>query len=214
MCLLLSPVAAIAQPADGRLEVSAGAGIFGGAALGDADANIRANSVQQQSYRLFAAETRFARAALLEARVGYALSRRLALEARFGFDRPEMRAALSSDAEGAQQVTAVERIDQYVIDVGARVAIEEWRAWSIVPFASVGAGYLRQLHEGQTLVEQGRVYYAGGGLKRSLVVRPNGFVETLGVRADVRWYLLENGIGLDDGPRSHGAISGSVFVGF
>jgi hypothetical protein len=34
------------------------------------------------------------------------------------------------------------------------------------------------------------------------------------VRGDARVYFLRNGISFDDDPRSHVAISGSVFFGF
>ena len=53
------------------------------------------------------------------------------------------------------------------------------------PFASGGAGYLRQLHEDRTLVETGQVYYAGGGARYWL--RGGARVAALvGLRGDVR----------------------------
>ena len=56
----------------------------------------------------------------------------------------------------------------------------------LVPFAAAGGGYLRQLHEGQTLVEQGQVYHAGGGLKYWLLTRKVGAVRSAGLRTDAR----------------------------
>ena len=84
----------------------------------------------------------------------------------------------------------------------------------LVPFVAVGGGYLRQLHEGQTLVEQGQVYSAGGGVKYWLMQRKAGTVRAAGLRGDARAYLLRSGFSFDDGARLHVAISGSVFVGF
>ena len=34
-----------------------------------------------------------------------------------------------------------------------------------MPFVYGGAGYLRELHEGEALVEEGLEYHAGGGIK-------------------------------------------------
>jgi hypothetical protein len=107
-----------------------------------------------------------------------------------------------------------ERIDQYFIDAGALFMIEELRLGRMVPFAAAGAGYLRQLHEGQTVVDHGQVYHAGGGLKYWLLSRASGVVRTAGIRGDARAYFLRAGVAFEDRPRPHMAISGSVFVGF
>jgi hypothetical protein len=83
-----------------------------------------------------------------------------------------------------------------------------------LPYVSGGAGYLRQLHEGRTVVEEGHVVHAGGGVKHWLVARDRGFVNGAGLRVDARLYLMSGGIAFEDRPRPHGAISGSVFVAF
>ena len=83
-----------------------------------------------------------------------------------------------------------------------------------IPFATAGAGYLRQLHEGDTVIEEGQVYEVGGGLKHWLLARNRGVVKAAGIRVDARLYLLTAGITFDDGPRPHGAVSGAVFVAF
>lgn len=214
----VTPAAAIAQTSDDRpvrrFEVAGGLGIFGGAALGADDANLRANNPTPQPFRLFSADSSFERSGLVEARLGFALTRRYELEARFALSRPEVRTSISADVEGAPGLTVVERIDQYVVDGGLLVLFDEVRFAGIVPFAAAGAGYLRQLHEGLTVIESGRIYHVGGGLKRWFFTRDRGFARGAGARADARLYLLRGGIALDDGPRSHGAISGSFFVTF
>ena len=46
------------------------------------------------------------------------------------------------------------------------VYVPRWRVGSrILPFVTGGGGYLRQLHEGDTLAETGRIYYVGGGAR-------------------------------------------------
>jgi hypothetical protein len=198
----------------GRLEVAGGVGLLGGAALGAEDANLRANASPAQPYRLFTAESSFQRAGVLEARLGMALTRRYVIEGRLSFSRPELQAALSADVEGAPGLTVVERVDQYVIDAAVLVLFDEARLGPVVPFASAGAGYVRQLHEGLTVIEGGRIYHVGGGIKHWFFSRNSGFARAVGARADARLYILSGAIALDDGPRSHGAISGSLFVAF
>jgi hypothetical protein len=93
--------------------------------------------------------------------------------------------------------------------------IDEWRMGRrTVPFAAGGVGYLRQLHEGLTVIEQGHFYHAGGGVKHWLMTRERGRLRAVGLRADARLYLLAEGISFDADPRSHLAISGSVFLAF
>ena len=197
-----------------RVELSIGAGLFGGAAVGERDASLRANSTTPQPYRLFSTASRFADSADIEARAGFSWSRRLEFEGRFAFNRPELRTAVSSDAEGASPITLAERVDQYLIDGGALFMLEEWQFKRTVPFAAGGAGYVRQRHEGKTLIDEGHLFYVGGGVKRWWLTRRRGAVKTAGVRADARLYLLGGGVSIDDRLRRHGTLSGSVFVGF
>ncbi len=56
---------------------------------------------------------------------------------------------VSSDAEPAGSFTLAESIDQYVFDGGIVIRLDEWETWGLVPFASAGVGYVRQLHEEQ-----------------------------------------------------------------
>jgi hypothetical protein len=198
----------------GRLEIAGGVGLFGGHSFGSADATIRANTAAPTPFLLFSADSRLGRAPVVEARLSTALTRRYEVEGRFSFSRPELRSSISADVEGAPGLTVVERIDQYVIDGALLVLLDEIRIGGAVPFASAGAGYLRQLHEGLTVIESGRVFHIGGGVKHWFFSRARGVARAAGVRGDARLYFLSGGIALDDGPRSHVAISGSFFVTF
>jgi opacity protein-like surface antigen len=211
---LCATVAAAQQPAQARIEISGGLGMLGGTELGNQDANLRANSQTAQSFRLFTTSSAFASAPLVEARVGINFSRRLGVETRFGYTRPELRTSVAADAESAPALTIVERIDQYAIDGGIIVRVDEWRFAGLTPFVTGGAGYLRQLHAGQALVEQGHGYYLGGGIRRAFVARDRHLVKTAGVRADVRLELLSGGVSFDDRLATHVGVSGSFFVGF
>jgi hypothetical protein len=201
--------------AQARVEVEFGGGLLGGAALGAGDANLRANNPSPQAFRLFSTDTEIGRAGALHLRAGRALGRRFGVEGGVVIAHPEVRTSLSNDAESAPPLTVVERIDQYFFEASVVVMFEEWRMGAgTVPFAVAGGGYLRQLHEGLTVIEQGHLYHAGGGLKHWFVARSTGVIRSAGLRADARVYVLAKGLSLDDGPRPHAAISGSVFVGF
>jgi hypothetical protein len=164
---------------------------------------------------LFRTDSRFASAPTFHVRAGFAFNRRIGVEGGLVLSRPDLRASISADVEDAPPITIAERIDRYALDAGVVFMISELRLGGrTVPFVAAGAGYLRQLHEGQTLVEQGHAYHAGGGVKHWLLARDWGFISAAGMRADARLYLMSGGIAFEDRLRRHVAVSGSVFVAF
>ena len=198
-----------------RVEVTVSGGWFGGAQLGAADADLRANASPPRPLTLFSTDTRMAGTPSLEAGVGWAFSRRWGVEGGVVISRPDLRSSITADSEGAPAITVVERVDQYVIGGRLIVMLNEIGLGArTIPFASAGAAYLRQLHEGGTLIEEGQVYEFGGGLKHWLLARNGGVLRGAGIRIDARLYLLTDGITFDDGPRPQGAISGAAFLTF
>jgi hypothetical protein len=195
-----------------RIEAAFAGGWLSGAGLSDADANLRTRD--GADYRLFSTDSRFVAAPVIEARVAYSLTRTYTVEGRFGFARPDLRTSISADVENAPPLSVSERIDQYTIEAALIVMLNGLRIASLVPFASGGVGYLRQLHEGQTLVEQGVVYHLGGGVKHLLFARTEGLLKAAGVRGDARVYLVNGGVALDDGVRPHAAVAAGFFVTF
>jgi hypothetical protein len=217
--VLVVAVPAAAQTSDplpiGRFEVDAGGGWLGGARLGSGDANLRAPAPAPATFRLFSVDSRFAAAPTVHLKAGFAFSRRLGVEAGVTLSHPELRASVTNDAEAAPAITIAERIDQYSVDASVIVMIGELALGRrTLPFAAAGAGYLRQLHEGRTVVEEGHVFHAGGGIKHWLLARDAGFISGAGLRVDARLYLMSGGIAFEDHPRPHGAVSGSVFLTF
>lgn len=208
---------ASAQPSTSprhRFEVSIGGLWIGSADLGSARAELRANSVTPEPFSLFTTDTRSASAGGFDGRVGYWLTRSIALEAGFVRSQPQLRTSITGDAEGAAALTVTERLDQYFVDGGVVWLLEKFRFRErTVPFVSGGAGYLRQLHEGRTLIATGQVYHAGGGLRHQLAGNLR-WIRALGARLDGRVYVLVDGVQLEDAPRTHGALSGALFVTF
>lgn len=198
-----------------RIEVEAGGGLLGGAGLGSRDASLVANEPARRPFLLFRTDSRAASAPAVHVRAAFAFTRRLAVEGGLVLTRPAVGVSTRDDVEGAPALTVLERIDQYFIEAGLVILIDELRAGSrTVPFVAAGAGYLRQLHEGRTVVEHGHLYHAGGGVKHWLVARNRGLVRAAGLRADARLYFLAAGMSFDERPTPRAAVSGSVFVAF
>ena len=201
------------QPPLRRFELAGGVGLLGGAALGDADADLR-TSTSTDPYRLFSTSTRVLGAPMLDLRAGFDLSRRIGFEAHVMFGRPDVRTTVEGDVEGAPTIDAVERLDQYLIDGGIVFRLHELRVKGVEPFVTGGAGYLRQLHEGLTVTEDGQVFYGGGGARYWIFTRPRGVPRGGGIRGDVRLNVLTGGIVVDDRSRRHVSVSGSFFLLF
>jgi len=201
------------EPPVHRLDVWGGAGLFTGGGLGSRDASLRANG-SSTPFTLFRSASSLTRAPALEVGLGVLLTRRIGAEARLVYGRPDIRTSVTSDVEGAPAVAVVERIDQYAISGGVVVLIDELRLGGTTPFASAGAGYIRQLHEGRTLVEQGHSFHVGGGVKRWLFVRDRRRLKAAGLRGDARLELVSGGVAFDDRLRARGVLSGAFFVTF
>ena len=199
-----------------RIEVAVSGGVLGGAGLGSTDANLRANVMGSSatSFRLFTLDSEFGRTPLFGTYASFPLTRRFAVEGGLTWSRPELRGEVTADAEGAPPLTVAEQLDQYFFDGSVVIAIPELTFGRAVPFAVAGVGYLRQLHDGHTVIDHGEVYNFGGGFKLPLVSRPAGLVRGLGIRGEMRAYLLRRGVSFESGPRPHLAASGGVFIRF
>jgi len=209
--VIAGTVRADAQTAEpvGRLQAAVGVGWLGGAAFGEQPADLRAAS--GGPYRLFESESDLSTTATFEARVGIALTSLLGVEGRAAIGKPELRTVVSSDAEATGSFTIAESIDQYVFDGGVVIRFPGSGA-GLTPFASAGAGYVRQLHEGQALVETGHLFYAGGGVTHLLFSRPQGLIRAASLRADLRLNLFY--MDLDEGSRPQGSVAGSIVFTF
>jgi hypothetical protein len=197
-----------------RLEVAVGVGILGSGALGERDAELRTNSRDARPYALFNTDTRLARARVLELRAGFGLTRRYSVEGGFLFGRPELQSSVTGDVEGSPALVIAEQVDQYLADAGMTVALEALRIGPLLPVVSGGAGYLRQLHQGRTTVEQGHFVQAGFGVRHWVSSSDRGLLRGSGIRADARLYVFSGGITVDGRPRPHGAIAAAFFVVF
>jgi len=194
----------------GRLEVSVGAAWLGSQAFGSSSASETTPS--GGSFSLFNTSSELGSAAALDARVVVRIAGTLVVEADATYARPELRATIANDVENAPSITAVERLQQYMIGGGATWYMP--RRDRIVPFVTGGGGYLRQLHDRALLVETGTYFQAGGGVLYLLSSHPGNRLKATGIRADVRAVILKDGVAFDGGRHTTPAVAGSFFARF
>lgn len=222
---LVLPVASFAQETPKlrahHATVSGGAIWSGPYDVGIATASLRGNGpgASAPAFTLFTADSRMKAAWAPEVRVGFALTPALAIDGGISFARPRIGVAISRDGEAPAQELDGEKLDQYQVDAGLTWQPPmpvRWRrakiARSIAPFVSAGAGYLRQLHEDRALAETGAVYHAGGGVRYWLRGGQRASTD-VGVRADVRINVRQNGIDFENRRRTYPSVSLMLFVG-
>lgn len=214
LCGWSSPaLAQSADPAPARFDVGIGALWIGQQALGTKAAMETTGAGATRA--LFNASSGLASASGVAGRIGLRVTRGFAAEAEASYLKPQLRVALTGDAEDAAAVTATETVQQFTIGGGA-LWYPPIRRWSsrFAPFATAGGGYLRQLHDQATLVETGRFYYVGGGFSALLVAGGHFHAKGLGVRADVRALIRSKGVAFDGGSETSPAAGVSAFVRF
>lgn len=216
--LVLEPSIVSAQDGVGlrRGHFTFGVGVTqsGGYDVGDASAQLRGNGpgASPTPVTLFNANSRFTPAAAPTLRIGIALSRMFALEGSASYGHPRIAVSISGDAEAPAQELPGEQVQQYQFEAGLTWQLPIRIGRRVAPFAAIGGGYLRQLHEGRTLVETGQVYHAGVGARYWL--RGGGPGATaLGVRGDARLNFRRHGIDFDGQMRAYPSVSLSAFIG-
>ena len=209
--------AAQAQPPQaagpGRIEAAFGGLWFGRQPLGTADAN--ETTPTGGALKIFATSSELARVFGLEGRVAIRLLSSLEAEVQGSYSEPQLKVAIGSDSEGAPAVTAVETVQQFTIGGGAVWYVPARALGSrVVPFVTGGVGQLRQMHQDRVLLETGRYFQVGGGVKAFFVSRPRGFVNAVGARVDVRALVRRDGVAFDDRGHASPSVGVSAFVRF
>ncbi len=213
-CWVLLAVPVSAQTREpGRFEFGVGVRWTGGASLGPVAAGEATPS--GSAFSLFSSHTTFGSTTGVEGRFGARLTRWLHVETAASYGRPQLTTSITGDFEGAPSTSAAESLVQVRVEGGVLVPLRHARIGTrAVPFLAAGAGYLRELHEGQTIVETGRSYYVGGGLNYALKVRPARRFDTIGVRLDARASIKSGGISLDGATHVAPSFGTSLFVRF
>jgi len=197
----------------GRIEASFGGMWLGNQPLGRADAN--ETTPTGGALKIFTSSSELARAAGVEGRIAVRVLGTLEAEVQGSYAVPQLKVALSSDSEAAPNVTAIEKVQQFTFGGGA-VWYLPTRALGtrLVPFVTGGLGQLRQMHQDRVLLETGRYFQVGGGVKGFLVSRSQGFINGLGVRLDVQALVRRDGVAFDDRGHASPSVGASAFVRF
>lgn len=213
LCVIVAAASdASAQARPHSFELSAGGLWASGSSLGRDDATETRNQPGGGTFTLFTGSSEIDAGLGAEARLAFYLTPRLAIEGGGLFVRQQVSTRLTSDAENIPDTTAVEDVTEYVID-GA-VIYHFSPVGRLVPFIRGGVGYLRQLHEGQALVETGTAYHAGGGVSYWLSSGGQGFFKGWGLRGDARVLVRDGGFSLDDGTRTGFVVAGALVMAF
>ena len=207
--------AAVAQtagpgPQRGSWELGGGVVFIGGFDLGDRAAELTRNTGGPSGpFELFTTESRITSVPGLQARIGYYVSNDVLIEGSFRFAQPVLEVEISGDAEDAPDETADETLSQYVIDVSAVWHFGRFGGGRGAPFLIAGSGYLRELHEGDELVETGTTFHAGAGFKYWF-----GATGRAGLRAEGGVSFRDGGFDFEDGLRAVPVVGASVVFRF
>jgi hypothetical protein len=154
------------SPRRGSVEVGGGGMWAPGFDLPSLDAQL-SRAAQTDGFALFATDGKIRGFPGAHARVGLYVTSTLSVEGGLRYSQPSLSYDLSLDAESAEDETATETASHYVFDgsllfhlTGASFAGRRG-----VPFVSIGAGYVRELHEGNELVVTGNEIHATAGVK-------------------------------------------------
>jgi len=182
--------------------------------IGDAAAELRGNGpgASAPPVTLFTSDSRVTSAVAPELRIGFAMTRHIALEFATSVTQPHIAVAIAGDNEAPSQQLPGEKLEQYLFEGGATWQLPVRVGARLAPFIAGGVSFLRQLHEDRTLAETGQVYHAGGGA-RYFLRGGHGAGRAVGLRGDARVNFRRNGIDFDNTMRTYSTFSLAVFVG-
>lgn len=163
------------------------------------------------SLPLFAATNRRDAALGAEVRLGHVIAGRLWAEASGGWSRTTFETRVTSDFENAPLATATNAGSQYTVEGNAVFLIT--KSGRVEWFARGGGGWRRQVSDDRTLVADGRLATAGGGIKYWLSGRTAG--RRLGLRIDAIVSARSGGLSIEGSRwRLSPALAASVAMHF
>jgi hypothetical protein len=155
-------------PRAGSVELGAAVVWSGAIDQGSVSAEETRNSTTDTSpFVLFTASSRTQSATGAQGRVGVYLSRAFSIEGGVEYSRPKVSTQLADDAESAPDVTATETLTRIIVDGSGVFHLTglSFNRGRGVPFLRAGGGYIREIHEKNEVIDTGREFHAGGGVK-------------------------------------------------
>lgn len=214
LCLGASTIASAqsSQAEQPRLAVSVGAQWLGSTSIGGLDAVETPNG--RGTGTLFRTASEFRGGLGASGSVAVRLTRGLWAESSVRYHAARITTEVTEDVEGANGA-ATESLQHFQLEGGALLMPDAWQiGGSVQLFVSGGAGYVRQLHSGQTLAEDGLSLYAGAGVVIWLPQRPGRAFRAVGIRLDPRAVFLRDGVAFDDRLHLAPAFAASLFLRF
>jgi hypothetical protein len=200
-----------------RFTLAGGVSWLGGYPIGDNTATLRRNESGTPTpgrFTLFAADASLRRAAGVDARVGFGLTRTLAVELGAGYARPRLVVEITDDPESPLVALSDEEISQYTVEAAVLWQVSQLNLGRRArPYVSFGGGYLRQLYDNRVKVETGRVAHVGGGV-RYWLRGGDAALRALGIRAELRAERRSGGIELGGQARVFPVAHVFAFFGF
>lgn len=196
-----------------RLAVSVGPEWVGRADVGGQNATLTSNG-SASPYQLFGTESTLTGGPGPAASLSLRLGRGLWAEFGGRYQSALLETRIANDVEAAP-TTVSEGIQQVRLEAGVLWLPERLRLTRRLRLAATaGGGFLRQLHSTNTLGENGRSYYAGGGLVIDLPQRAGGTFEQSGIRVEARATMLDGGVAFGDGLHTAPSAWVALFLRF
>jgi hypothetical protein len=195
-------------------ELSFGGELLTSQALGTSNATMTSNP-SGSVFNYFSVTGTRATTPAFRGRIGYNITRMFTVEGGLVAGRGNVQGSVTSDAENAAAVTVSERMTQYFIDVSllAHLPQAAFSNGAGVPFLEGGAGYLRQMHEGNIATNTGQIYHFGGGITYMFSKRP-GKLTGLGIRADAQIYIPRNGYSFSGSQSVFAGVGAALLLAF
>lgn len=153
-------------PHAGSWELGGGVVWTGGFSGPSSTAELTRNGQSSGGFDLFTAAGEVTGGVGAGATIAVFLSRRVAVQGGFRVAQPSVSYRLSGDAEDAASISAQEDLARYVFTGSLLIHLRQMSPGvSTVPFIAAGAGYVRDLHQGNELMETGTELHGVVGLK-------------------------------------------------
>jgi hypothetical protein len=208
-CAAAQVVASGNRPA--RWEIGGGIGWSNGFTGPTTTAELTANGESSGGFDLFSSDSELKNGAGFGGTVAFHVLPSMAIEAGLRYSQPTLVYDLANDVENAPPLTAEENLNRYIF-TGTLV----WHfrpittSSRLVPFVAGGGGYLRDLHQGNELIETGGEVHAVGGVKYWLGAGRHRF----GLRGEAGFSVISGGFDFRDSSRTLPIASASLLYLF
>ena len=182
-------------PRKGSVEISGGAMVAGGKDLPDVAAALTPNpGTGTGAFDLFQADGTLTSAFGAQVRIGVYLSPQIILEGGVQFSKPKVEVRLTGDFEDAPSTTASDSVTSYLFTGSLLYHFGRPQA-KFRPFVAGGGGHVRDVHDGNNVVDTGIEFHGGGGFKWWL---SQGRSSKLGLRGDIVASFRDGGVGAEE----------------